>query len=121
MSRLIVIVPLKEGKSARAREILEEGPPFELEATVFDRHAVHLTDREAIFLFEGVGPSGTLTLPGEDPRIWRAAEAWAECLAGKPRVARIGFSWQRVEGSEGVSFEPTPGPGDSEGGEVYPP
>mgnify|MGYP006174122439 CR=1 FL=1 len=81
----------------------------------------NLTDREAIFVFEGAGPSGTLTLPGEDPRIWRAAEAWAECLAEKPRVARIAFSWQRVQGPEGVSFEPTPGPGASEGGDVYPP
>lgn len=121
MGRLVVIVPLKEGMSARARELLDDGPPFDLEATVFDQHAVHLTDREAVFVFEGEGGSGTLTLPAEDPSIWRAAEAWNECIAEKPRVARTAFSWQRVEGPEGVSFEPTPGAGDSEGGEVYPP
>ena len=121
MGRLVVIASLREGKSARARELLEQGPPFDLETTVFDRHAVHLTEQEVVFVFEGPGASHTLSLNGEDPRIWRAAEAWGECLAGPPRVARTAFSWQRVEGPEGVSFEPTPGPGDSEGGEIYSP
>ena len=88
MGRLVVIASLREGKSARARELLKEGPPFDLEATLFDRHEVHLTDREIVFVFEGAGPSHALTLPGEDPRMWRAAEAWAECLAASPRVAR---------------------------------
>lgn len=121
MSRLVVIVPLKEGKTARVRELLEEGPPFDLEATAFDRHHVYVTDREVVFVFEGKGPSQTLDLNGEDAQIWRAAQAWQECLSERPRVAHTAFSWQRVEGPEGVSFEPTPGPGDSEGGEVYAP
>lgn len=121
MGRLVVIVPLKEGKQARARELLADGPPFELESTAFDRHAVHLTDHEVVFVFEGEGPSSTLELPGEDPELWRAAEAWSECIAEKPRVARTSFSWERVEGPEGVSFEPTPGAGDSEGGDLYAP
>jgi hypothetical protein len=121
MSRLVVIVPLKEGKKERARELLDEGPPFDLEGTAFDRHAVHLTDREAVFMFEGQGPSSTLELPAENVMLWRAAEAWSECIAETPRVARTAFSWERVEGPEGVSFEPTPGAGDSEGGDVYPP
>lgn len=121
MSRLVVVAPLKEGKSGRARQLLEKGPPFDLEATRFDRHAVHVTDREVVFVFEGPGSSRTLTLLGEDPGIWRAAEAWQECLAGSPRVAQTAYFWQRVEAADGVSFEPTPGPGDSEGGELYPP
>lgn len=114
-------MPLKPGKVDRARELLAEGPPFDLEATAFDRHAVHVTDREIVFIFEGDGLPPTLTLPGEDPKIWRAADAWQECLAESPRVARTAFSWERARGSQGVSFEATPGPGDSEGGDVYPP
>jgi hypothetical protein len=121
MGRLVVVVPLKEGKEARARELLAGGPPFDLEGTAFDRHAVHLTGREAVFVFEGPGPSATLELPGEETDLWRAAEAWSECIAEQPRVARTEFAWQRVERPQGVSFEPTPGVGDSEGGEVYPP
>lgn len=120
MSRLVVIAPLKQDARERALQLLAEGPPFELEQTRFERHQVYLTDREAIFVFEGPGPA-TLELPGEDPALWRAAEAWNDCLAGKPRVASTAFSWERTGGPEGVSYAPTPGPGDSEGGDLYSP
>lgn len=121
MSRLAVIVPLKPGARGRAEELLREGPPFDLEATQFDRHDVFLTDREVVFLFEGEGPSQTLQLPGEDPAIWKAAEAWRECMAERPRLASTAYSWMRTVAPEGVFFAPTPGPGDSEGGEIYAP
>jgi hypothetical protein len=121
MSRLVVIASLKEGKSDRARELLERGPPFDLDTSRFNRHGVHVTDREVVFVFEGPDSSRALTLPAEDAGIWQAAEAWQECLEGRPRVARTAFFWERVEGPAGVSFAATPGPGDSEGGDVYPP
>jgi hypothetical protein len=120
VSRLVVIAPLKPDARARALQLLAEGPPFELAETRFERHQVYLTDREAIFVFEGPGPP-TLELPGEDALLWRAAEAWSDCLAEKPRVARTAFSWERTQEPEGVSFAPTPGPGDSEGGDLYGP
>jgi hypothetical protein len=120
MSRLVVIAPLRENARKRALQLLSEGPPFELAETAFDRHHVYLTEREAVFVFEGPGRA-TLELPGEEPALWRAAEAWNECLAAKPRVARTAFSWERTQGPEGVSFEPTPGPGDSEGGDLFSP
>src|SRR5688572_8842285 len=121
MSYLVVVAPLKAAMVERARELLAEGPPFELEDSVFERHAVHLTDREAVFTFEGEGlPSATFALSAEDP-IWRAAAAWQECFADRPRIARTTFSWQRVQTPRGVSFEPTPGPGDSEGGDLFSP
>jgi hypothetical protein len=121
MSYLVVVAPLKAGMVERARELLGEGPPFDLEGTVFDRHAVHLTDHEVVFVFESQGPSRTLDLPAEDPKIWRAAEAWQECLVERPRVAHTAFSWERGSSSVEISFEPTPGPGDSEGGDVFSP
>jgi hypothetical protein len=67
MGRLVVVVPLKEGNEARARELLVGGPPFDPEGTAFDRHAVHLTGREAVFVFEGSGPSATLELTVRKP------------------------------------------------------
>ena len=91
MSRLVVVVPLKPGARERAKELLR------------------------------AGPSHTLQLTGEDPAVWRAAGAWQECLAEHPRLASTAFSWTRTAEQEGVSFEPSPGPGDSEGGDVYPP
>lgn len=121
MSRLVVIASLKEGKSDRARELLERGPPFDLDATQFNRHGVHVTDREVVFVFEGPGSSRALTMAEEDARVWHGDEAWQECLEGRPRVAPTAFLWERVEGPADVSFAPTPGPGDSDGGDVYPP
>jgi len=120
MTRLVFVAPLKEGARIQAEKLLEQGHPFELERTRFDRHEVFVTDLEVVFLFEG--PTGSvLELSGEDPALWKAAAAWSKCLAARPRVARSAFSWRRSEDRDGVSFAPTPGPGDSEGGELYSP
>lgn len=113
------MVPLAEGARPRAEELLRHGPPFDLEETAFDHHRVFLTDREAVFLFEGEGPAHALELPAEDPALWRAAEAWRECMAERPRIATTAFSWVRTVDPDGVSFTSTPGPGDSDGGDVY--
>jgi hypothetical protein len=121
MTHLVVVAPLKPGMAGRARELVAAGPPFDLESTAFVRHAIHLTEREAVFVFEAEGESGALELAGEDPAIWEAAAAWEECFAERPRVARAAFVWERADAPRGVSFEPTPGPGDSDGGDLYPP
>jgi hypothetical protein len=121
MSRLVVVVPLKDGAHEKARALLAQGPPFDLEATDFDRHEVYLTKREVVFVFESPGSSATLRLPGEDPSVWKAAAAWQQLMAEKPRKAETAYSWARPQNGEAVFFEPTPGPGDSEGGDVFAP
>jgi len=95
MSRLVLVVPLREGTAARARELLDEGPPFELGASELERHEVFLTDREAVFLFETAGDEPPLRLQAGDPTLRKAAAAWRECLAGRPRKAETAFSWTR--------------------------
>jgi hypothetical protein len=120
VSELVVVARLRPGVRERVLELLRQGPPFAVEETAFDRRRVYLTEHEVVFVFEGPGPP-TLELPGEDPAVWRAAEVWQECLAGPPRVARTAFAWTRAEEPDGVSFAPTPGPGDSDGGDVYVP
>jgi hypothetical protein len=119
MSRLVVVVPLREGAHERARELLREGPPFDLAETRFDAHAVFVTHHEALFVFEG--DDATLRLEAEDPALWGAARAWRPLLAGPPRVALLAFAWRRAALGDGVSWAATPGPGDSDGGDVYPP
>jgi hypothetical protein len=121
VSRLVVVVPLKDGARERAAKLLRGGPPFDLEETHFDRHHIFLTDREVVFVFEADEPGGTLRLSAEDPALWKAAMAWRECMAGGPRVGATAFTWVRTTETEGVYFEPTPGPGDSEGGDLYSP
>jgi hypothetical protein len=112
MAQLVVIFPLKPNARGRARALLDE-------ATRFDRHGVFLTDREVVFVFEAPGETETLDLPGDDPAVWAAASAWRECLDGRPRIARPAFSWSRTVEDDDLSFAPTPGPGDSEGGDLF--
>jgi hypothetical protein len=57
MSNLVVVIPLKEGAQERARALLAEGPPFDLEATAFDRHHVFLTSREDRLYVDARGPA----------------------------------------------------------------
>jgi hypothetical protein len=118
VSRLVLVVPLKEGKHARARKILAEGPPFDLEEMGFERHQVFLTEREVVFVFEAAGPSATLHFSAEDPTLWKAGAAWRECIAERPRKAEVAYAWDRRADKEGLSHDATPGPGDSDGGDV---
>jgi hypothetical protein len=121
LTSLVVVVPLKPGSMGKARELLAAGPPFDLEQSAFSRHAVHLTEREVIFVFEGEGDSATLALGAEEPELLQAASAWKELFAERPRIARLAFAWERVDAVEEVFFAPTPGPGDSDGGDLYAP
>ena len=97
MTRLVVVVPLREGTGEKVRELLAEGPPFDLEQTRFDRHDVFLTASEAVFVFETAGLPATLELSAEDPSLWKAAAAWRQCMAGRPRKAEVAFTWERPE------------------------
>lgn len=121
MNRLVVVVPLKDGSFEKARSLLAQGPPFELEATEFDRHHVYLTELEVVFVFESSEPSATLRLSGEDPALWKVASSWTKVMAGRPRKAETAYSWERPQNSEALFFGATPGPGDSEGGDVFAP
>jgi hypothetical protein len=121
VAQLVVVVPLKPRAMDRARELLSGGPPFELADTDIRGLSVYMTEREVIFVFDSPAESATLTLPAEDAALWQAAAAWREVVDEKPRVARLAFSWERPEPAEDVFFEPTPGPGDSDGGDVYTP
>lgn len=117
---MVVVVPLKESAREHVRALVAKGPPFDLPNNGFDAHHVFLTEREAIFVFEAADRSALERLVS-DVSVWGAAEAWQEQLAGEPRLAEDAFSWTRSDVPEGVTFAPTPGPGDSEGGDVYPP
>jgi hypothetical protein len=119
-SRMVVVVPVKESARAQVRALVAKGPPFDLPGSGLDAHHVFLTEREAIFVFEATDRSALDRLAA-NVDVWAAAEKWRVCVAGKPRLAEDAYSWARSEVPEGVSFAPTPGPGDSDGGDVYPP
>jgi hypothetical protein len=97
LSWVVVVAPLKEGARDTARVLIAEGAPFDPSATPLVRHHVYLTDREVVFTFEGPDARATVERLVGDPDVWRAAAAWRECLAGRPRLAEETFSW--VKGS----------------------
>ncbi len=95
MSWVVVVAPLREGARETARLLIEDGPPFALGETSLERHHVHITDREVAFVFVGSDARAAVEGIAGDPGVWRAATAWRECLAGRPRIADEAFSWTR--------------------------
>lgn len=96
MQRIAVIAKLEEGAGERARKLLEAGPPFDPDALGFDRHAVYVSDDEAVFIFEGARVGAlvrTLSAAGGETR--RAFAAWEPLLRGLPRLAHEAYVWQR--------------------------
>src|SRR5439155_22553299 len=115
----VVTVPLKPGAHASVSRLLKQGPPFDPASIDLDRHEVFVTSDEAVFVFESELGSGALAALLADPKLWEAAAAWGEHVAGPHRIAESVFSWSRGEPDEDISFLPTPGPGDSEGGDLF--
>lgn len=118
--RVAIVLPIKQESHEAVRGLLDAGPPFDpAQIPGLDRHQVFLTSEEAIFVFESPLQHEALEPLVADPELWRAAAAWREHIAGAPRVAEDAFSWSRPQGLEELSSLPTPGPGDSDGGDIY--
>jgi hypothetical protein len=134
--RVAVIVPIRKGKRDKVERLLDKGPPFEPERVGLGRHQVFLTDQEAVFFFESaVGFSLQRLL--SNTNVWTSAAAWHDCVAGPPRIARPFYAWAApsreddtreddtreddTREDDNLSFAATPGPGDSEGGDIYSP
>ena len=95
LERLLIVVPLQEASLQRARGLIEQGPPFDPSEAGLERHDVFLTEREVVFLFEGHQVSDSVRRLARDPGLWRATRAWSGCLAGRPRLAELRYSWAR--------------------------
>ena len=118
--RVAIVIPIKPGSKEEVQALLDDGPPFDpAEIPGLERHQVFLTADEAIFVFDTPLGHEALAPLTADPELWRAAAAWRAHIAGPPRIADDAFSWTRPQGLEELSSLPTPGPGDSEGGDVY--
>ena len=106
------------GRAGDAQRLFRGGPPFDPDEVGLGRHQVFLTENEAVFLFESESPAAAERLLSSS-RLWAAAAAWKDLVAGPPRLAATAFSWVRARDDEQLSFEGAPGPGDSEGGDVF--
>ncbi len=83
---LAVVVPLKPSCLARARTLLEAGPPLDPAALGLTNHQVYLREGEAVFVFRGRNVSSRVAKAMRSPALWRAGLAWQECIAGRPSI-----------------------------------
>jgi hypothetical protein len=116
MSYFVISAPLRRGSMKAVREILRDGPPFDIERTSLERHQVFLGRDELVFLFEGPHAEQEVRRLSDDLKILGQASRLARYLKGAPRVSQEVFSWVRAPSLQGVSFGAQPGPGDSDGG-----
>ena len=116
MRRVVVTAQLKPGSLERVREILREGPPFDLASTSLERHQVFLGADQLVFLFEGSHADEEVSRVLRDLRVLGRAGRLARHLERASVVPMEVFGWERCEEMEGVSFGAQPGPGDSDGG-----
>jgi len=118
--RLMLVLPLRPAAHEAVRELLAQGPPFDLEQIPeLDGHEIFLTSAEAIFVFESANGADAIAALLARSEFWQAAGAWHEHLVGPPRLAEEAYSWARPVGADELSFLPTPGPGDSDGGDIF--
>jgi hypothetical protein len=85
--RVSVILPLRKGQLARARELVAQGPPFDPAMLGLTSHEVFLTGEEAIFVFQGRNVRKKLERLTRDPTLWQAGLAWRRCVGGSPRFS----------------------------------
>jgi hypothetical protein len=93
VEQMAVVLPLKKGAIETARALVADGPPFDPADAEIEHHELFLTEREAIFVFTGANACESVRRFAEDTAVWRAADRWAACLAGPPRLAEAAFSY----------------------------
>jgi hypothetical protein len=95
--QVAIIVRLKEGAETRAAELLQDGPPFDPGERGFERHAVYLSARDVVFVFEGPEVDSLLDDLVGEPFSWLLSNAlheWQSLADGPPRIARPAYSWE---------------------------
>jgi hypothetical protein len=119
-AHVIVVLPIKPASREAVRDLLEEGPPFDPDRVAgLDRHEVFLTQAEVVFRFDSRLGGDALAPLLTEPDVWAAAGAWREHVAGPPRIGEDVYTWSAGAAADGLSYLPTPGPGDSDGGDIF--
>jgi hypothetical protein len=93
VGRIAIVVPFKPEYRVAVQELVEKGPPFDPELMSLERHDVFVTEREAIFLFEGPDGARIADRIVRQPGLWRGALVWRKYLSGQPRIARQAYAW----------------------------
>jgi CBS domain-containing protein len=98
MDRVIVIARFRPEQREQVRGLLEAGPPYDLEESGFDRHAVYLGAHEVAFVFEGPEVEWEVDDLADDffrPHVREALAQWRTLLEEEPHIGRPVFVWER--------------------------
>jgi hypothetical protein len=96
MEQIAIVARLKPGVGPRAAELIEAGPPFDLQDAGFERHTVFLSSSEVIFVFEGDDVTWLVDKLVDQSFAWELNEAfkeWRPLVEQDPRVARPCYAW----------------------------
>jgi CBS domain-containing protein len=102
MDRIAVTARFRPEQIEQVRELLAAGPPYDPADAEMDRHAVYLSAREAIFVFEGPDAASEIEDLVDDflrPALQEALSEWRQLLDEEPRIARPVFVWERGAGA----------------------
>jgi hypothetical protein len=112
---MLLVIPIKPSSYESLRELSAAGPPSDPgEVPELERYEVFLTRTEVVFLFDSALGVDALRALAD-----KAAASWREHLEGPPRIAEQMYSWAPTEVAGDLYYLPTPGPGDSDGGDIY--
>jgi hypothetical protein len=95
MSQVAIVVTLKSGAEERARQLIDQGPPFDPAESGFTRHTIFLSAGEVVFVFEGREAEWRLDELVDRPfsLVREALEHWRPLVSGPPRIARATYEW----------------------------
>jgi hypothetical protein len=114
------VLPIRRGSLARAKRLLADRLPFDPEAPGLESHEILVSDEEVVFVFEAPSQDFRDRLVAE-AKAWTAGGAWKDLAAAAPRFAETAYASRRFEPQDQLSSAPTPGPGDSDGGDIFAP
>ena len=98
MNRIAIVATLKPDRYERAQDLLRQGPPFDLDAKIFERHAVYLSNHEVVLVFEGRDVErgiNDLTSDFLQQKMNQTLSDWRDLIDGHPRIAREAFFWDQ--------------------------
>jgi hypothetical protein len=92
--KIAVMAQIRPGMRDELTRLLEQGPPFDLEAEGFERHEVFLGDTDVIFIFTGPGALSQIE------RMAGSRTLYAQVLkmtgfVSAPRILNQTYEWER--------------------------
>lgn len=93
--KICVVAQIRPGKRDELARILEQGPPFDLEAEGFERHEVFLGDTDVVFLFTGPSAVGHLERMAASRSLFSLVVKMTG-LVSAPRMLNQTLEWHRT-------------------------